>query len=51
MFGQKAERKIFAVGRHKKLTPICGWRVKPAKWAFNMMIILSWICSQKSGKE
>ena len=39
LFGQKVERKIFAVGRHKKFTPICGWRVKPAKWAFNMMII------------
>ena len=42
MFGQKVERKIFAVGRHKKLTPICGWRVKPAKWAFNNEYKVGW---------
>ena len=37
---EEVERKIFAVGSHKKLTPVCGWGVKSAKWAPSKMMIM-----------
>ena len=37
---EEVERKIFAAGSHKKLTPVCGWGVKSAKWAPSKMMIM-----------